>query len=239
MSAKAEVLYENENLAPPLPETGVTAVEKPRNAYDWNPEQFASQQILSLVRTVFLRDANRCVKQVAFSALAAEINLDPVCEQVARALAAEAGSQVALVDCTLADGKVGVKKKPSRFPPSRNSSSLKSRSQQLSPNLWKLRRTSLSEDDPSSGIHRLSWLAALREQFECSVIVGPPAGLSSEATLLGQITDGLILVIGANSTRKATAKQIIRTLQASQCRILGTVLCDRTFPIPQQIYRRL
>jgi Mrp family chromosome partitioning ATPase len=57
--------------------------------------------------------------------------------------------------------------------------------------------------------------------------------------LLGELADGIILVLGANSTRKAAARKIKNTLEGSRSRILGTVLRERTFPIPEQIYRRL
>jgi Mrp family chromosome partitioning ATPase len=76
-------------------------------------------------------------------------------------------------------------------------------------------------------------------EFEYVVIQGPAAGASSEAALLGQLTDGIILVLGARKTRRATAQSIKETLEAAHCRILGTVLMERTFPIPERIYRRL
>jgi hypothetical protein len=46
-------------------------------------------------------------------------------------------------------------------------------------------------------------------------------------------------VLGAHSTRRATARKIKETLEAAQARILGTVLSERTFPVPERIYRRL
>ena len=82
-------------------------------------------------------------------------------------------------------------------------------------------------------------LVELRNEFEYSVIHGPAAGISSEAALLGELADGIILVLGANSTRRATARKIKDTLEATRSRILGTVLSERTFPIPERIYRRL
>jgi hypothetical protein len=35
------------------------------------------------------------------------------------------------------------------------------------------------------------------------------------------------------------ARKIKETLEGAQVRILGTVLSDRVFPIPEEIYRRL
>jgi len=108
-------------------------------------------------------------------------------------------------------------------------------------NLWRVPKSGLGERDKDSGtgLHWLSCLEELRNEFEYVVIHGPTAGISSEAALLGQLTDGIILVLGAHSTRKATALKIKEALEAAQSRILGTVLSARTFPIPERIYRRL
>jgi Mrp family chromosome partitioning ATPase len=57
--------------------------------------------------------------------------------------------------------------------------------------------------------------------------------------LLGELADGIVLVLGANSTRKATARKIKNTLETMRSQILGTVLSERAFPIPEWIYRRL
>ncbi len=40
-------------------------------------------------------------------------------------------------------------------------------------------------------------------------------------------------------TRRVVARKIKEMLEAAQARILGTVLSDRVFPIPERIYRRL
>jgi hypothetical protein len=121
------------------------------------------------------------------------------------------------------------------------SSSIKSWSMQTAVNLWRVPGFGLGECDEESGTGRywLSCLAELRIEFEYAVIHGPAAGISSEAALLGQLADGIILVVGAHSTRRATARKIKETLEAAQSRILGTVLSERRFPVPEQIYRRL
>jgi len=54
-----------------------------------------------------------------------------------------------------------------------------------------------------------------------------------------QFADGIILVVSAHRTRRIAARKIKEVLEAAQARILGTVLSDRIFPIPEGIYRRL
>ena len=60
-----------------------------------------------------------------------------------------------------------------------------------------------------------------------------------EAIALGQIADGLVLVLEANATRRESALRIAETLRATQIRVLGAVLNKRTFPIPEGLYNRL
>jgi len=57
--------------------------------------------------------------------------------------------------------------------------------------------------------------------------------------LLGYLSDGVILVLEANSTRRAAAQRAVQVLHATNARLLGSVLSGRTFPIPEEIYRRL
>jgi hypothetical protein len=234
MSANADILHEP--VAALRDAVGILpAAEVAGERQTWNPEHFAREQILGLVRRIFLSSGLPPVKQVVFSAAESNIDVAGICEQVAFALSRETPSQIALLDW---DAEVG--EKTSLRVHSKNSPSIKSGSTQLSSNLWRIQKNWGSQNcDSRPGRYRTSFLMELREEFEYTVITGPSAGISSEAALLGHITDGLILVVAAHSTRKATARKLKDTLQASQSRILGTILAERTFPIPQGIYRRL
>ncbi len=54
---------------------------------------------------------------------------------------------------------------------------------------------------------------------------------------MAHAADGIVLVVSAARTRRATALKVKNDLNG--VRLLGTVLCDREFPIPRGIYRRL
>jgi len=88
-----------------------------------------------------------------------------------------------------------------------------------------------------------SWLRErlneLRRTFDYTILYGPPASLGSEAALLASLCDGMVLVVQANSTRRVTAQKVKEKLQAANARLLGTVLSERTFPIPETIYKKL
>ena len=64
-------------------------------------------------------------------------------------------------------------------------------------------------------------------------------GESNEAMAMAQFVDGIILVLSARRTRRIAARKMKEMLEGAHARILGSVLSDRVFPIPQGIYRRL
>jgi Mrp family chromosome partitioning ATPase len=67
----------------------------------------------------------------------------------------------------------------------------------------------------------------------------PPMSSYSDAALLGQLTDGVILVIDSASTRREPARIAKENLEAAKIPVLGAVLNRRTYPIPEALYRRL
>jgi hypothetical protein len=200
-----------------------------------NSHDFAWEQIRGLVRRVFFASGGRFPKQVAFSAVEAETDVANLCEQAGWALALETNTDVAVVigDNSLREAN------PPHLAPRRGT--IKSWSTQTAINLWRVSASCRYEccEEPGRGKTWVSFLARLRSEFEYAVIQAPTAGTSSEAALLGQFADGIILVLEAHRTRRAAARTIKKTLQSAQCRILGTVLSERTFPVPERIYRSL
>jgi Mrp family chromosome partitioning ATPase len=82
-------------------------------------------------------------------------------------------------------------------------------------------------------------LSDLRAEFDYVLIDAPPANTYADVLSIGQLADGLILVLKSNSTRREAALRAKANLVAANIRLLGAVLTDRTFPIPDSIYRRL
>jgi hypothetical protein len=220
----------------PARETGWPSFGASPETNGWNPEDFAREQIRGLVRRVFFTSGAQPVKQVVFSAAEPETDVADICDQVGRDLALETRANIAIVVREPWPGEM-VRAHP-RYGAS---GVIKSWSTQLGINLWRVPGFGLRKCHEESGIgpYWLSCLAGLRIEFEYAVIHGPVAGISSEAAVLGQLADGIILVLEAHSTRRASARKIKETLEAAQARILGTVLSERMFPVPERIYRRL
>jgi Mrp family chromosome partitioning ATPase len=82
-------------------------------------------------------------------------------------------------------------------------------------------------------------VSELRHEFDHLLIDTPPLGAYTDALLVGQLTDGVILVVGSNLTRREPTRIAKENLEAARVPVLGAVLNRRTFPIPEAFYQRL
>ena len=209
-------------------------------------DQLASEEALRLVQRVFLLQAQEPPHMVAFAGIDHGNGVSRICVRVAETLAKNIRGSVCLVeanlrspalpemfgttnhhgltDALLQDGPIRSFTKPVR-----------------GDNLWLLSSGALAADSAKLlNSERLKTrLAELRKEFDFVLIDAPPLTRYSDAIGLGQMTDGLILVLEANSTRREAALQVAEGLRAANIRILGAVLNKRTFPIPETLYNKL
>ena len=82
-------------------------------------------------------------------------------------------------------------------------------------------------------------ITELRGEFDQVLIDTPPIHSYGDAILLSQLTDGVVLVVGSNSTRREPTRIAKESFDAAKIPILGAVLNKRTFPIPEALYRKL
>jgi Mrp family chromosome partitioning ATPase len=84
-----------------------------------------------------------------------------------------------------------------------------------------------------------SRMTELRTVFKHVVIHSLPFNLDPITIPLSHLTDGVVLVLEANSTRRERARRVKKNLEAASVPVLGVVLNNRTFPIPEALYSRL
>jgi protein-tyrosine kinase len=209
----------------------------------WDSDSFAEEQIRGLVRQVFLPGWPKPARQVVFSPVDPDTDISAICMQVGLALSTQASGTTCLVEAN--PGSPGLEQILERngldLVPNQESSALRDSSRRLSNQLWLVpRRVFLAENENAWSGHQLrDRLAELRQTFDYTVLYGPPAASRSEAALLASLCDGMVLVLQANSTRRVTAQRVKEKLHSAKARLLGAVLSDRTFPIPETIYRKL
>jgi receptor protein-tyrosine kinase len=76
--------------------------------------------------------------------------------------------------------------------------------------------------------HLRQRLAELREEFGFVIIDAPPLTRYSDAMVLGQLSDGLVLVLEAESTRSEAALVVAANVRSVKVPILAAVLNKRT-----------
>lgn len=185
-------------------------------------ERFANEQIRGLVRQVFTIALVPPVRQVVFSGMEAGFDVDGICRKVGETLASETAKEVVVVT-SIPGGRSCREMEP-----------IRTAARCVHNNLW-----SLQLPDNGSQITADSLpgcMGEIRREFEYS-IVAASAGEPQEALAMGQAADGVVLVVSAMRTRRAGAIRFREML--TKLRLLGTVLTDREFPIPEAIYRKL
>jgi hypothetical protein len=206
-----------------------------RQPRGWNPENFAREQIRGLVLQIFFSGGPQPVRQVVFSALEQDSDVRSLCWRIGETLSRETSGDVAVVGRY---PRLFQRETPFETDNKQRSMPLRHTATRIRGNLWLVPDWTRG-DDPITATSLHSFLGEVRSQFEYSIVQGPPAGDSNQATAMAQLADGIILVLSAQRTRRAAARKVKEMLEAAQVRLLGTVLADRVFPIPEAIYRRL
>ncbi len=108
-------------------------------------------------------------------------------------------------------------------------------------NLWLLSSGVLSNDSANllTSSRVVERLTELRQEFDFVILDAPPLSRYSDAVLLAQISDGIVVVVEAASTRREEASTVMMNLRSANIPVLGAVLNKRTFPVPDKIYKRL
>jgi Mrp family chromosome partitioning ATPase len=99
----------------------------------------------------------------------------------------------------------------------------------------------MSDDmTPQQSLERMGGrMAELRSEFDYVLLDVAPLNSSNHGIVLGSWCDGVALVLKANSSSRRGARKSVEDLRAAKVPLLGAILNQRTFPIPQSIYSRL
>jgi hypothetical protein len=202
----------------------------------WDPGLFAQEQLRRLVRQVFFPGWPRPAHHVAFAGIEEGTDIGPICMHVGQILAVQAPGNTCVVEAN-----PYVKDEEAAGVEDTCSADLRSCARHIANKLWLLpQRTFLGEcADGASAAWLECRMEKLRLAFDYTVLHVPAAAHHSEAAVLAHLSDGAVLVLEANATRRVAAHRVKETMQAANVRVLGTVLTGRTFPIPERIYRKL
>lgn len=196
-------------------------------------------EISRLVRSVFLSNTGHEPRQVVFCGVDSENGSSSICANAGRTLAFLSSKPVCLIDGNIHSAPMsrllGV---GGTVPSSNDFSMVRERCSQISENLW-LAGTHLMTDGRGSLLppdEIKQCLTELDSEFEFLLIDAPGIHDSNDAELLCQVAESAILVIEANKTRRTAAAKAKENLEAAGVKLLGTVLNNRSFPIPHRLY---
>jgi protein-tyrosine kinase len=205
----------------------------------------AEQEVTRLVQRVFAFPNSHAPRVVVFSSVQGDGSAG-ICCGAGEALATQESGSVCLVDAnprTLSLQRLlGVGKRPGPAEATAKLGPIKDCAARIGcGNLWLLSPDSfVAEAQGLFDSDRLrSRIRELREEFDYVLINAPPVTLCADAILLGQVADGVILVVEADSTRRETARTAKETFEGANVKLLGAVLNNRKFPIPEALYRKL
>ena len=233
MSALGELLREKrQEPACTQRQNSTLRIETPAKAEPLAAFSVRGEQIRFLVQQLFFRREAGPVRRVGFTAVDAWSETARLCLDVARTLTHESGYEVGLIDG--GGGELPLARQLQIPVPAGVQAPWA-----ISQRLWLAPRESWCAQD-SQHLATDPNLERLREltcEFDFSIVHCPP--VSCLTARIGHNCDGLVLVLVANRTRRLVAAQVADQLRKAFIPVLGTVLAERRFPVPDGLYRSL
>lgn len=226
----------------PLPlRDGPAAVATSRSAL--HTSHGMRQHLAALVERIFLPVQGEPTRRVAFSAVGTGATSGAITAAAAEMLAQQTTATVCAVDANFGAPSLyehfRVRNAPGLAEALASDGPVAESARQLQRNLWVVPagmvngRPSFAADDVRA---RMTQLIA---QFDYVLVDAEPFARADDAAGLAPLVGGVILVIAAESTRRESARCAAQILHGSGAVVMGAVLTNRRFPIPDGIYRLL
>lgn len=206
------------------------------------PTDSGSAEMLRLIQSVFLSTNGPAPRQVVFCGIDPENGSSSVCAKAAWTLAAASSKPVCLIDANSQSHQLSrFLRLENTIPFTGKFPSVREECVQIGSNLWFAGISLLSDSRgtllPVDELKRR--MAQIDTAFEYALIDAPGAAMSGDAAILGQVAESAILVVEANRTRRFKVARAKESFDAAGVQLLGTVLHNRSFPIPAGLYKRL
>jgi Mrp family chromosome partitioning ATPase len=202
------------------------------------PPEFAQEQASKLVQRLFTPRGQTAAASVMFCGVERGSGCSTVCARTAEVLASQVPGSVCVLDANLHAPSLHryfqLENREGFSDALVTSSSLQGFARQIQGgNLWVITAgTTLGISLPASSERLNSQILTLRTVFDYVLVDVEPVTLSKNAALLGQLVEGVVLVIESNSATRESARQTKEILKAANVRIVGAVLNKWTSPVP-------
>jgi protein-tyrosine kinase len=202
------------------------------------------EEIAKLVLNLFMLPGSGGPRRVVLTGMESGAGCSWMCARAAEVLASQVAGSVCVVDCNLRSPTLhrefSVENHFGLSDALLQTNPVRQYVQQLSRrNLWLLSCGSPIDDwqekvASSKMDHRMKELQA---EFDYVLLDVAPIQNINDAIVLGALVDGVVLILKANSTRREVTHKTVQQLKTANIPILGAVLNQRTFPIPEKIYK--
>jgi len=197
------------------------------------PRTQADGPIISLVRQVFFPGNGLRRTRVLFASAGTETNVFAIAQSAGQALTEISGATVALIEQQSMRAPM-ISLDENQGERGRHDPGFWRRyASQVSDRLWRLKSDIL----PLMANEHAGPESNFDLPFDYFLFAAPVT--DSMTPLFCRNCEGAVLVLTANRTRRESALQAKRVLEQCDAELLGTVLENRKFPIPESIYRRL
>jgi Mrp family chromosome partitioning ATPase len=205
----------------------------------------ANEETTKLVQRLFLKNGEQDVPSiVSFSGMAREDRSSWICARAAESLAAQAGASVCVVDANFRSPQLhtlfDISNKLGLGAALKEDGAIgKFATPVAGKNLWLIPAGSARQGLDATPDRLRTRFADLRKEYDYVFVSAPALTHETEAILMGQLGDGIVLIIEANQTGRKTVRIAKDHLEAAKVKLLGAVLDQRKYPIPEFLYKKL
>jgi protein-tyrosine kinase len=211
-----------------------------------NLEAKELEEVTKLVQRLFLLPGADSPRSVVFMGTEPGNGCSWMCARTAEVLASQIAGSVCIIDANLREPALhesfGMANQQGLSDALRSTDPMGHYIQRTSrPNLYLVSGGTTTENwQGLVGSDRMRLrMAELRSEFDYVLIDAAAMSVSNDSVVLGRAADGVVLVLKANSSRREWARKAVHELQTAKARVLGAVLNQRTFPIPEKLYKKL
>jgi Mrp family chromosome partitioning ATPase len=206
----------------------------------------AREEITKLVRRLYQIPGTEAPRMVVFAGTEKGNGCSWLCARLGEFLATQVSGSVCLLDCNFRSPSLhqefGLPNHYGLSDALRQNDGIRPYLRSLSrPNFWLFSCGSPVENGQAIlGSDRMRMLVQeLKAEFDYIIVDSAPMDAGTDSIVLGGLSNGVVLVLKANSSRRDTAGKAMQELNTANVPVRGVVLNRRTFPIPEAIYKRL
>jgi Mrp family chromosome partitioning ATPase len=195
------------------------------------PRQLASDLMAGLVQRVFLQPEQKSPRMVVFAAIDHGNGCSLIAASVARALTVSVPGAVCLVEANFRSPALprmlGTTNYQGFTDALLEQGCIRSFMKPMGNGcLWLLSSGPIAADSPKllAADRARARFVELRAEFDFVIVDAPPLSRYADAIALGQLSDGIVLVLEAGSNRQDAALAAVQYVRSSRIQVLGAVL---------------